>query len=188
VRRVREIGPEVRRQRGRGAGQTSQRRELFIRGGVYHIGLLGTFEDNDVRKQAYRSVVKVYDKARRPPDSSGAGRVPFQRSRLFSLFSQSSRDHQAAVRHIAARARRCQRDRAPHHCEFSVGKRTVHVCDRYRRPGRNPISRDEAAPRRIAKSGRKSMQTDWPSSARASRDTSRCARRHGTRDSRPACL
>jgi 2,6-dihydroxypseudooxynicotine hydrolase len=65
VRRVREIGPEVRRQRGRGAGQTSQRRELFIRGGVYHSGLLGTFEDNDVRKQAYRSVVKVYDKARR---------------------------------------------------------------------------------------------------------------------------
>jgi len=30
----------------------------------YHIGLLGTFEDNDVRKQAYRSVVRVYDKAR----------------------------------------------------------------------------------------------------------------------------
>jgi 2,6-dihydroxypseudooxynicotine hydrolase len=30
----------------------------------YHIGLLGTFEDNDTRKQAYRSVVRVYDKAR----------------------------------------------------------------------------------------------------------------------------
>ena len=30
----------------------------------YHIGLLGTFEDNNVRKQAYRSVVRVYDKAR----------------------------------------------------------------------------------------------------------------------------
>ena len=31
----------------------------------YHIGLLGTFEDNDIRKGAYRSVVRVYDKARR---------------------------------------------------------------------------------------------------------------------------
>ena len=31
----------------------------------YHIGLLGTFEDNDIRKQAYRSVVRVYDKARK---------------------------------------------------------------------------------------------------------------------------
>ncbi len=30
----------------------------------YHIGLLGTFEDNDIRKQAYRSVVGAYDKAR----------------------------------------------------------------------------------------------------------------------------
>jgi 2,6-dihydroxypseudooxynicotine hydrolase len=38
----------------------------------YHIGLLGTFEDNDIRKQAYRSVVRVYDKARQffriPPE------------------------------------------------------------------------------------------------------------------------
>lgn len=31
----------------------------------FHIGLLGTFEDNDERKQAYRSVVRVYDKARK---------------------------------------------------------------------------------------------------------------------------
>ena len=31
----------------------------------YHIGLLGTFQDNDVRKQAYRSVVRVYDQASR---------------------------------------------------------------------------------------------------------------------------
>ena len=30
----------------------------------FHIGLLGTFEDNEERKQAYRSVVRVYDKAR----------------------------------------------------------------------------------------------------------------------------
>jgi 2,6-dihydroxypseudooxynicotine hydrolase len=31
----------------------------------FHIGLLGTFEDNDERIQAYRSVVRVYDKARK---------------------------------------------------------------------------------------------------------------------------
>ncbi|MBI4529108.1 MAG: alpha/beta hydrolase [Deltaproteobacteria bacterium] len=31
----------------------------------YHIGLLGTFEDNEERIQAYRSVVRVYDKARK---------------------------------------------------------------------------------------------------------------------------
>jgi dipeptidyl aminopeptidase/acylaminoacyl peptidase len=31
----------------------------------FHIGLLGTFADNDERKQAYRSVVRVYDKARK---------------------------------------------------------------------------------------------------------------------------
>jgi 2,6-dihydroxypseudooxynicotine hydrolase len=31
----------------------------------YHIGLLGTFDDNQERIQAYRSVVRVYDKARR---------------------------------------------------------------------------------------------------------------------------
>jgi 2,6-dihydroxypseudooxynicotine hydrolase len=31
----------------------------------FHIGLLGTFEDNEERKQAYRSVVRVYDKARK---------------------------------------------------------------------------------------------------------------------------
>ena len=30
----------------------------------FHIGLLGTFEDTEIRKQAYRSVVRVYDKAR----------------------------------------------------------------------------------------------------------------------------
>ena len=39
----------------------------------YHIGLLGTFEDNDVRKQAYRAVVRVYDKAR------GHFRIPAER-------------------------------------------------------------------------------------------------------------
>src|SRR5512142_943263 len=31
----------------------------------FHIGLLGTFEDNEERKQAYRSVVRAYDKARK---------------------------------------------------------------------------------------------------------------------------
>jgi 2,6-dihydroxypseudooxynicotine hydrolase len=31
----------------------------------FHIGLLGTFEDNDERKHAYRSVVRAYDKARK---------------------------------------------------------------------------------------------------------------------------
>ena len=39
----------------------------------YHIGLLGTFEDNDIRKGAYRSVVRVYDKAR------GHFRIPAER-------------------------------------------------------------------------------------------------------------
>ena len=114
----------------------------------FHIGLLGTFADDEERKQAYRSVVRLRQSAKIFPYTCRAGGVCLRRSYVFRLFSSGARSHPVSLRYPAERARRCQGSRAAYDFKLPFGKRPLHTGDRYRRPRGSPLSRLETASRR----------------------------------------
>lgn len=136
VRRVWKGSEKVRRRCGRCGGQTSQGRQLFIRGDLlsyWPVGHIRGYRHSKtslpLRRQSLRQSAQPFS------DSGRTSRVSFRRPHVFGLFSASAGRHQAALRDLAARARCRSGDRTPYDLQLPPGKRAIHVCNRYRRPG-----------------------------------------------------